>query len=105
MNLQIGGWPGDPVPSSAGSQMEIDWVRVYQDNGGNSGNVCSVARQGSGVRITWQNKRGVEVLRNAGGWVVTPAEGTLSYYDPGGSLNEGWLIRRDGVDDEVCNIL
>ena len=33
MNLQIGGWPGDPVPSSAGSQMEIDWVRVYQDNG------------------------------------------------------------------------
>ena len=33
MNLQVGGWPGDPVPSSAGSQMEIDWVRVYQDNG------------------------------------------------------------------------
>ena len=33
MNLQIGGWPGDPVPSSAGSQMVIDWVRVYQDNG------------------------------------------------------------------------
>ena len=32
MNLQVGGWPGDPVPSSAGSQMEIDWVRVYQDN-------------------------------------------------------------------------
>ena len=33
MNLQVGGWPGDPLPSSAGSQMEIDWVRVYQDNG------------------------------------------------------------------------
>ena len=33
MNLQVGGWPGDPVPSSAGSQLEIDWVRVYQDNG------------------------------------------------------------------------
>ena len=33
MNLQVGGWPGDPVPSSAGSQMEIDWVRVYQDKG------------------------------------------------------------------------
>ena len=32
MNLQVGGWPGDPVPSSAGSQMEIDWVQVYQDN-------------------------------------------------------------------------
>ena len=33
MNLQVGGWPGDPVPSSAGSKMEINWVRVYQDNG------------------------------------------------------------------------
>ena len=33
INLQVGGWAGNPVPSSAGSQMEIDWVRVYQDNG------------------------------------------------------------------------
>ncbi len=31
LNLQVGGWPGDPLPSSAGSQMEIDWVRVFQD--------------------------------------------------------------------------
>jgi hypothetical protein len=66
--------------------------------------VCSVEAAAVGVTVTWQNKPGTEVLRNAGGWVATPPAGTLSYDDPGGSLNDGWLIRRSGVD-EVCEIV
>ena len=66
--------------------------------------VCSVEAAAVGVTVTWQNKPGTEVLRNAGGWVATPPAGTLSYDDPGGSLNDGWTIRRAGVD-EVCEIV
>ena len=66
--------------------------------------VCSVEAAAIGVTVTWQNKPGTEVLRNAGGWVATPPAGTLSYDDPGGSLNDGWTIRRAGVD-EVCEIV
>ena len=66
--------------------------------------VCSVEAAAVGVTVTWQDKPGNEVLRNAGGWVTTPPAGTLSYDDPGGSLNDGWLIRRRGVD-EVCDII
>ena len=69
-------------------------------------NICSVDRLGDGVRITWQNGPGTEVLRNADGWVATPPSGTLTFDDPDGSLNDGWLIRRTRVaPDETCVVL
>ena len=69
-------------------------------------NICSVDRLGDGVRITWQNGPGTEVLRNADGWVATPPSGTLTFDDPDGSLNDGWLIRRTrGAPDEACVVL
>ena len=71
---------------------------------GPTGAVCPVMpRDGGGITLTWQDKPGTEVIRNDAGWVTTPPPGTLSYDDPGGSLDEGWLIRRRGVD-EVCTI-
>lgn len=69
-------------------------------------NVCFVqSRAAGGVTITWQNKAGVEVLRNAGGWVATPPGGTLTYQAPTGNLNDGWLVRRGPGNDETCQVL
>jgi hypothetical protein len=68
--------------------------------------VCSVAEQGAGVLITWQNKSGREIVRNEDGWVTTPANGELSYSDPNGAVDDGWFIRRTrGGGDEVCDII
>lgn len=66
-----------------------------------AGDVCSVTALGGGVRITWTDKAGTEVLRTAGGWVATPPAGTLFYDAADGTLADGWLIRRAGVD-ELC---
>ncbi|NNC80139.1 MAG: hypothetical protein HKN94_08310, partial [Acidimicrobiales bacterium] len=67
------------------------------------GNVCTVTALVDAVRIDWQDKPGTEVLRNAGGWVATPAAGTLSYTAPGAGVADGWLIRRTGGGgDEIC---
>jgi hypothetical protein len=65
--------------------------------------VCTVTSVAGGIRLDWQNKPGTEVIRNNAGWVTTPPAGTLSYTDNGGAANEGWLIRRSGVD-EICDI-
>lgn len=68
--------------------------------------VCFVENVPGGVRITWQDKARTEILRNDGGWVATPAPGTLTYTEPGGALNDGWFIRRTGGgNDEICQIL
>lgn len=69
-------------------------------------NVCFVTtRAAGGVTITWQNKPGTEVLRSGGSWVATPPAGTLTYNAPNGRLNDGWVIRRDVVNIETCQVL
>ena len=80
----------------------VDEVCDVDGGGPTPGGDCVVAASGNGVRITWSNEPGNEVLRNASGWVATPPAGTLSYVDPDGDVNDGWLIRRSGVD-EVCS--
>jgi len=66
-------------------------------------NICYVQASGGGILLTWQNQPGTEVVRNSSGWVTTPPSGTLTYTDANGSVNDGWLIRRSGVD-EICQI-
>jgi hypothetical protein len=80
--------------------VDTTWTASYTAVGG--GEVCTVAVQAGGVRVSWQNKPGTEVVRNAGGWVATPVAGTLIYDDPNGLLGDGWFVRRSGVD-EVCD--
>lgn len=75
------------------------WTATY--SGGGGGDVCTATTVGGGVRIDWTNKPGTEVIRDQNGWVTTPAAGTLSYTDAGGSVNDGWVVRRSG-SDEVC---
>ncbi len=65
------------------------------------GGDCTVVASGNGILLTWSDEPGNEVVRNDGGWVVTPAAGTTSY-SGAGSVDDGWLIRRSGVD-EVCS--
>ena len=80
------------------------WTVNYSGGGGGptpGGGDCVVVASGNGILLTWSNEPGTEVVRNSDGWVVTPAAGTTSYQGPG-SVNDGWLIRRSGVD-EVCS--
>lgn len=79
---------------------DVTWTASYTGGGG-GGDVCTVAEFGGGVRVSWQNKPSTEVIRNGGGWVATPPAGTLTYDDPAGTVADGWLVRRSGVD-EVC---
>jgi len=79
----------------------VTWTASY--SGGGGGDVCTVSTLGAGVRVSWQNKPGNEVLRNSAGWVATPPPGTLNFDAPNGALDDGWLIRRSGVS-EVCEI-
>ena len=67
-------------------------------------NVCSVTAFGGGVLVTWQDRPGTEVVRNNGGWVTTPAAGATTYVDANGTIDQGWIIRRDGAD-ETCTII
>ena len=86
-----------------------DGVDEACDGGGDDptvpDNVCSVQEFGQGVRIVWQNGPGIEILRNDGGWVTTPPNGTLVFDDPTGDLDDGWLVRRTQAPDETCVIL
>ncbi len=81
---------------------DVTWTASY--SGDVAGDVCTVAAQGSGVRVTWQDKPRTEVIRNDAGWVTTPPAGTLTYDDANGSIDDGWLVRRSGID-EVCEIV
>ncbi len=81
----------------------VTWTASY-NGGGGGGEVCTATATAEGVRVDWTNKRGTEVVRNNDGWVTTPPGGTLSYTEPGGNVNNGWLIRRDGVDEQ-CRVV
>ncbi|MDW3176515.1 MAG: PQQ-dependent sugar dehydrogenase [Acidimicrobiia bacterium] len=81
---------------------DVTWTATY--TGGGGGDICTVTELGGGVRVSWQDKPRTEVIRNDGGWVTTPPAGTLTYDDPNGSTDEGWLVRRSGVD-EICEIV
>ena len=77
------------------------WTASYEGGAG-GGDVCTATAVGGDVRIDWTNKAGTEVIRNSGGWVTTPAPGTLSFTSNAGSVDDGWLVRRNGAD-EVCS--
>jgi hypothetical protein len=79
---------------------DATWTAAY--SGGPVGKTCTATEVAGGVRIGWTNKGGTEVLRNSGGWVATPAAGTLIFTQQGGLIDDGWLIRRRGVD-ETCS--
>ena len=80
---------------------DTTWTATY--DGGGGGDTCTATAVAGGVRIDWTNKPGNEVVRNDGGWVTTPPAGTLSYTSNGGSVDDGWLVRRSGAD-EVCTV-
>jgi glucose/arabinose dehydrogenase len=92
---------------------DVDETIVATYSGGAGGDVCTAeALDGGGVRVSWQNKAGTEIVRsqsgnNGGdGWVTTPAAGTLSYVDADGDTDFGYYIRRSGgVADEVCDVV
>ncbi len=68
---------------------------------------CWATPIAGGIRITWQDKSGIEVLRNRAGWITTPAAGQTTYDAAGGGLNDGWFIRRNNRTprDEVCTVV
>lgn len=67
-----------------------------------SGDECTVTATASGVEINWQDRQGQEQLRRATGWLASVPDVT-AFTVPGGLIDEGWVIRRAGVD-EVCEI-
>ncbi len=79
---------------------------IYTPGGGGTPptDICYVQVQGAGILLTWQDNAGTEVVRNTAGWVATPAAGVLTYTDATGTVNDGWLIRRSGNPDEICEI-
>ena len=77
----------------------VTWTASY--TGGGGGDICTVTTVAGGIRLDWTDKQGVEVVRDAASWITTPPTGTFTYTHPGGSVNDGWLIRRSG-NDEVC---
>ena len=115
-----GGWVTTPAagvtnytgPGSVNDGWVIrrDGVDEFCTTGGGGGGTptptpgtCTVVASGGGVLVTWSNEPGTEVIRNNGGWVTTPAAGVTNYTGPG-SVNDGWVIRRDGAD-ETCTII
>ncbi len=71
--------------------------------GGGGGGDCVVEASGNGVRVTWSDRDGTEVLRNNDGWVASPAAGVTSYTGPG-DVNDGFFIRRTRNGDEICSV-
>ncbi len=85
-------------------------IATYSGGGG-GGDVC-VAEEldNGGVRVSWTDKDGTEIIRfesgnNGGdGWVTTPAAGQTSYVDADGDVDFGYYIRRTGNGDELCDV-
>ena len=81
---------------------DITLTARYTGNGNGGGDICTVTAVNGGIRVDWVDKPGFEQVRTSTAWVASRPNVT-SYVAAGGSTDQGWRIRRDGVD-EVCEI-